>query len=98
MSVKVKAVLVMKASLIFPPQVVLSAPADNQSGTGSKTAPPTPLADPCEFDSCPAGSPAIGFNASDRECEKYPLSSQTRLLTTHVAFSSPELCQFVPVR
>ncbi|KAF8891712.1 survival protein sure-like phosphatase/nucleotidase [Infundibulicybe gibba] len=45
--------------------VILSAPADNQSGTGNKTAPPVPRTDPCEFDTCPAGSPAEGFNASD---------------------------------
>ncbi|KAF8890685.1 sure-like protein [Infundibulicybe gibba] len=45
--------------------VILSAPADNRSGTGSSTAPPVPRVDPCEFDTCPAGSPAEGFNASD---------------------------------
>ncbi|KAI0759167.1 survival protein sure-like phosphatase/nucleotidase [Irpex lacteus] len=45
--------------------VILSAPAENQSGTGSKSATPTPLTEPCQFDSCPAGSPAEGFNASD---------------------------------
>ncbi|KAF8890684.1 survival protein sure-like phosphatase/nucleotidase [Infundibulicybe gibba] len=45
--------------------VILSAPADNESGTSSSTAPPVPRVDPCEFDTCPAGSPAEGFNASD---------------------------------
>ncbi|KAI0085586.1 acid phosphatase [Irpex rosettiformis] len=45
--------------------VILSAPAENQSGTGSNSATPTPLTEPCQFDSCPAGSPAEGFNASD---------------------------------
>jgi len=72
--------------------VVLSSPAENQSGTGklsvkwhtvynhaksnatkladflfsgSLTGTPSVLSEPCEFDSCPTGSPAIGFNASN---------------------------------
>ncbi|GLB44603.1 putative survival protein SurE [Lyophyllum shimeji] len=45
--------------------VVLSAPADNRSGTGSSSAPPVPLTKPCEFKTCPTGSPATGSNASD---------------------------------
>ena len=49
-------------------QVILSAPAQDQSGTGSSSATPTPLTEPCEFNSCPIGSPAEGFNASDRKC------------------------------
>ena len=49
-------------------QVVLSAPAENKSGTGSSTTTPTPLTQECEFDTCPVGSPAEGFNASDRQC------------------------------
>ncbi|EMD35011.1 hypothetical protein CERSUDRAFT_96924 [Gelatoporia subvermispora B] len=44
---------------------VISAPAANQSGTGSLSKTPTPLTEPCEFDTCPAGSPAEGFNVSD---------------------------------
>ncbi|KAF8592470.1 sure-like protein [Ramaria rubella] len=44
---------------------VLSAPAENESGTGSSDAPATPLVIPCEFNTCPIGSPAEGFNASD---------------------------------
>lgn len=44
--------------------VIISAPADNESGTGSSDATPTPLTQPCEFNSCPAGSPATGKNAS----------------------------------
>ncbi|SJL08462.1 uncharacterized protein ARMOST_11826 [Armillaria ostoyae] len=46
-------------------QVVLSCPAENKSGTGSSSAPATVLASPCEFNTCPTGSPAEGFNASD---------------------------------
>ncbi|KAJ6482930.1 survival protein sure-like phosphatase/nucleotidase [Mycena vitilis] len=45
--------------------VVLSCPAINKSGTGSSTANPTVLTSPCEFNTCPTGSPATGFNASD---------------------------------
>ncbi|KAL8897045.1 MAG: hypothetical protein Q9192_002768 [Flavoplaca navasiana] len=45
--------------------VVLSAPAENKSGTGSSDAPAIPLTKPCQFNSCPAGSPATGFNTSN---------------------------------
>ncbi|PBK92507.1 sure-like protein [Armillaria gallica] len=45
--------------------VVLSCPAENKSGTGSSSAPATVLASTCEFNTCPKGSPAEGFNASD---------------------------------
>lgn len=49
-------------------KVVLSAPANDQSGTGSADAPATTVgAAGCEFDTCPPGSPATGFNASDRK-------------------------------
>lgn len=48
-------------------QVVLSAPAENKSGTGSSTATPVKLQQPCEFNTCPTGSPAEGFNATDSE-------------------------------
>ncbi|KAL9085038.1 MAG: hypothetical protein Q9165_007779 [Trypethelium subeluteriae] len=44
--------------------VILSAPAENESGTGSSDATPTTLSSACEFDSCPSGSPATGNNAS----------------------------------
>ncbi|KAH9948087.1 sure-like protein [Amylocystis lapponica] len=45
--------------------VVLSCSEKNESGTASSSAPPTPLTEPCEYDTCPTGSPAEGFNASD---------------------------------
>jgi len=46
--------------------VVLVAPAENESGTGSSDAPATVLgASGCEFDTCPAGAPATGFNTSN---------------------------------
>lgn len=44
--------------------VVISAPAENESGTGSSDATPTVVTSGCEFSSCPAGSPAVGFNSS----------------------------------
>ncbi|CAK5277805.1 unnamed protein product [Mycena citricolor] len=47
------------------PQVVLSCPAINKSGTGSSTTTPTKLTQPCEFNTCPTGSPAEGFNATN---------------------------------
>ncbi|KAE9400879.1 sure-like protein [Gymnopus androsaceus JB14] len=45
--------------------VVLASPAENESGTGSSSATPTVLKVPCEFDTCPVGSPPEGFNASE---------------------------------
>ncbi|GAM84525.1 hypothetical protein ANO11243_025210 [Dothideomycetidae sp. 11243] len=59
--------------------VVLSAPAENESGTGSTQAPPTPLDDgPCEYDSCPQGSPATGSDPDDSRLNyvnSYPATS-----------------------
>ncbi|KAF9264546.1 sure-like protein [Marasmius fiardii PR-910] len=46
-------------------RTVLSAPAENQSGTGSSTAPPTTLQVPCQFNTCPVGSPPEGSDAED---------------------------------
>ncbi|KAL8805048.1 MAG: hypothetical protein Q9200_005577, partial [Gallowayella weberi] len=58
--------------------VVLSAPADNKSGTGSSDTPATVLTKPCEFNSCPTGSPPQGFNASNPRLNyvnSYPVTS-----------------------
>lgn len=47
-------------------QVVLSAPAENQSGTGSSDAAAKQVdADGCQYQSCPGGSPPTGSNSSD---------------------------------
>ncbi|KAF2154243.1 5'/3'-nucleotidase sure family protein [Myriangium duriaei CBS 260.36] len=46
-------------------KVILSAPALNKSGTSSSDAPPTTLNGPCEFNSCPSGSPPTGSNATN---------------------------------
>ena len=57
---------------------VLSAPADNESGTGSSDATPTPRTSACEFNSCPAGSPAYGANSSNPRLNyvnSYPVTS-----------------------
>ncbi|KAM5538868.1 hypothetical protein V8D89_007590 [Ganoderma adspersum] len=45
--------------------VILSAPAQDMSSGGASSAPPKPLTEPCQFNTCSAGSPAEGFNASD---------------------------------
>jgi 5'/3'-nucleotidase SurE len=45
--------------------VILSAPADNRSGSSSLDIPPLPRLTPCEFDSCPANSPSIGRSPSN---------------------------------
>jgi len=45
---------------------VLSSPAENQSGASSSDSPPTTVGNGgCQYGSCPAGSPATGFNASN---------------------------------
>lgn len=44
---------------------VLSAPAENKSGTASSDAEPSPRTSACQYNSCPAGSGPIGRNASD---------------------------------
>lgn len=44
---------------------IISAPAENESGTGSLDVTPTTVGSSgCEFSSCPAGSPPEGNNAS----------------------------------
>ncbi|EJD00403.1 acid phosphatase [Fomitiporia mediterranea MF3/22] len=46
--------------------VVLSAPAENESGTGSSDAEPEPLGSSgCEFSSCPPNSPATGSDPNN---------------------------------
>ena len=47
-------------------------------GSGSSDAIPTPLTEPCEFNSCPTGSPAEGNNASNTRfnyVNSYPVTS-----------------------
>ncbi|KAL2021742.1 hypothetical protein VTK56DRAFT_6685 [Thermocarpiscus australiensis] len=58
--------------------VVLSAPAENQSGTGSLDVEPSPRTDPCEYDSCPANSGPIGRNETSPRLNwvnSYPVTS-----------------------
>ncbi|KZT25036.1 sure-like protein [Neolentinus lepideus HHB14362 ss-1] len=58
--------------------VVLSCPAQNESGTGSTTAAPTVLNITCEYDTCAVGSPPEGYNASDPRLNyvnAYPVDS-----------------------
>jgi hypothetical protein len=46
-------------------QSVISAPAENQSGTSSLDLPPSTVDDDgCQFESCPPGSPPTGRNQS----------------------------------
>ncbi|KAE8154642.1 survival protein sure-like phosphatase/nucleotidase [Aspergillus avenaceus] len=44
---------------------MISAPAENKSGRGPLDYDPHDLTIPCEYDSCPKGSPAVGHNASE---------------------------------
>ncbi|KAI8963429.1 sure-like protein [Daldinia sp. FL1419] len=45
--------------------VVLSAPAENKSGTGSSDEDPSPRTEACEYDSCPAESGPLGYNETN---------------------------------
>ncbi|OJK01335.1 hypothetical protein ASPACDRAFT_41596 [Aspergillus aculeatus ATCC 16872] len=78
--------------------VVISAPAENESGTGSDDGTPTVLTSACEFDSCPAGSPAYGSNATEPRfnyVNSYPVTSIkygiNTLASTFFSGASPDL-------
>ncbi|KAI5865503.1 survival protein sure-likephosphatase/nucleotidase-like protein [Durotheca rogersii] len=45
--------------------VVLSAPAENKSGSSSSDREPEPRTSPCQYDSCPANGGPVGSNATD---------------------------------
>lgn len=45
---------------------ILAAPANTESSTGTESTTPVPLQIPCQFDTCPVGSPAIGFDSDNR--------------------------------
>ncbi|KAG8811236.1 hypothetical protein FRC17_002558, partial [Serendipita sp. 399] len=47
-------------------KALISAPTENKSGTGSLDSPPTPLIREGQFGTIPAGAPAVGTNATDR--------------------------------
>ncbi|EFQ36008.1 5'/3'-nucleotidase SurE [Colletotrichum graminicola] len=58
--------------------VLLSGPADNQSGRGSLDSDPTPRTEPCEYNSCPANSGPVGVNETSldlRWVNSYPVTS-----------------------
>ncbi|ELQ40422.1 acid phosphatase [Pyricularia oryzae Y34] len=47
--------------------VILSCPAENKSGSGSKDAEPEPRKDACEYNSCPAGSGPVGSDPNNKK-------------------------------
>lgn len=58
--------------------VVLSAPAENKSGTGSLDEEPNPRTQACEYNSCPPNSGPIGRNATQPRLNwvnSYPVTS-----------------------
>ncbi|KAF2193415.1 acid phosphatase precursor [Zopfia rhizophila CBS 207.26] len=79
--------------------VVLSGPAENQSGTGSSdAAPKTVDSDGCQFSSCPGGSPPTGSNSSNPRLNyvnSFPVTSiKTGIDTTAPKFfngAKPEI-------
>ncbi|KAF3048534.1 hypothetical protein E8E11_007984 [Didymella keratinophila] len=72
-------------------QVVLSGPAENQSGTGSSDATPKTVdSDGCEFSSCPGGSPATGANATDPRLN-YVNSYPVTAIKTGISTTAPKL-------
>ncbi|KAL4907867.1 hypothetical protein BDW74DRAFT_113130 [Aspergillus multicolor] len=75
--------------------VVLSAPAENKSGSGSSDETPTARTTACEFNSCAAESGAYGSNASDPRLNwvnSYPVTSIAYGIDT----LSPTLLDAVP--
>ncbi|EMC95773.1 hypothetical protein BAUCODRAFT_71287 [Baudoinia panamericana UAMH 10762] len=78
--------------------VILSAPADNESGTGSADAEPTTVGRRgCEFMSCPPGSPPFGYNASNPRfnyVNSFPVTSMRygiQTLAPHFFGSAPDI-------
>ncbi|KAF3483570.1 acid phosphatase [Arthroderma uncinatum] len=74
--------------------VVVSAPAQDKSGTGSSDEAPTKLTRPCEFNSCPAGSPPTGYDANNPRffyVNSFPVTSMRYGIQTVAPkfFSSP---------
>lgn len=47
-------------------QIILSAPAITHSSEGATSQKPTVLKTPCQFNTCPVGSPAEGSDPKDR--------------------------------
>lgn len=77
-------------------KVVLSAPAINKSGSGSSSTTPTTLTQPCEFNTCPTGSPATGFNATDSQYNSNSIWAWP-VHRPELSSSSAQLCERVPV-
>ncbi|TDZ33184.1 Acid phosphatase [Colletotrichum spinosum] len=58
--------------------VLLSAPAENKSGSGSRDEEPEPRTSTCQYDSCPANSGPTGLNETQtdlRWVNSYPVTS-----------------------
>ena len=73
---------------------IISAPAENKSGTGSTDAPPTTVgSDGCEFNSCPAGSPPTGNNAS---MPRFNVRTEQPSPEKTEQYSHIIVCQFLP--
>lgn len=67
-------------------KVILSAPADNKSGTGSFDKPPSNRVKPCHYNSCPANAGPSGANSSRpdlRWVNSYPATSIRYAIETY---------------
>ncbi|KAF1809404.1 sure-like protein [Eremomyces bilateralis CBS 781.70] len=65
--------------------VVLSGPAENQSGRGSLDSPPTDRTESCQHDSCPANSGPTGSDPNDGRLNwvnSYPVTSMKHGINT----------------
>ncbi|KAH7083398.1 survival protein sure-like phosphatase/nucleotidase [Paraphoma chrysanthemicola] len=72
-------------------QVILSGPAEQQSGTGSNDAAPTTVdADGCIHASCPGGSPPTGANTTDPRLN-YVNSFPVTSIKTGIDVTAPKL-------
>jgi hypothetical protein len=56
---------------------------------------PTNLTEACEFNSCPSGSPAVGYNASEVSLSPITLWPMLNMHTDFIK-ASPRLCQQLP--
>ncbi|TFY62441.1 hypothetical protein EVJ58_g3863 [Rhodofomes roseus] len=68
--------------------VILSSPAENQSGTGSDTETPQSLTEPCEYNTCPTGSSAEGYNSSDNHLNYVNAYPYALSLLLHTAYAN----------
>ncbi|KAI9376108.1 survival protein sure-like phosphatase/nucleotidase [Aspergillus egyptiacus] len=77
--------LIFQALAADDHSVVLSAPADNRSGSGSRDETPSARTEPCQYDSCAANSGPYGHNETDPRLNwvnSYPVTAMKHGIDT----------------